>query len=107
MDQRRLLCQRVVGRERETRRFDELLGGLPVGAGATLVISGAAGVGKTALLRELERRAGAKGIPFVVGRCTAAGGRPPFGPFAEILESIVRFGIGGVTPERLDRTYPD
>lgn len=107
MDQRRLLCQRVVGRERETARFDELLSGLAVSAGATLVISGAAGVGKTALLRELERRAAAKGMPFLVGRCTAAGGRPPFGPFAEILDSVVRFGIGGITPDRLDRTYPD
>jgi DNA-binding CsgD family transcriptional regulator len=107
MDQRRLLCQRVVGRERETQRFDELLSGLPIGAGATLVISGAAGVGKTALLRELERRAGAKGIPFLIGRCTASGGRPPFGPFADVLDSIVRVGIGGVTPDRLSRTYPD
>jgi DNA-binding CsgD family transcriptional regulator len=101
------LCQRLVGRERETARFDELLSGLAVSAGATLVISGAAGVGKTALLRELERRAGANGMPFLVGRCTAAGGRPPFGPFAEILDSVVRHGIGGVTPDRLERTYPD
>jgi DNA-binding CsgD family transcriptional regulator len=107
VDQRRLLCQRVIGRERETARFDELLNGLPIGAGATLVIAGAAGVGKTALLRELEKRAGAKGIPFLVGRCTASGGRPPFGPFADVLESIVRLGIGGVTPDRLNRMYPD
>jgi len=107
VDQRRLLCPQVVGREAETRRFDELLSGLPLGAGATLLISGAAGVGKTRLLRELERAAAAKGIPFLIGRCTAAGARPPFGPFAEILDGVIRSGIGGLNLDRLERAYPD
>lgn len=107
MATRRLLCPRLVGREAETQRLEDLLTGLPLAAGATLLISGPAGVGKTALLRDLERRAVAKGIPFLIGRCTSAGARPPFGPFAEILEGVIRCGIGGMTVERLERAYPD
>lgn len=89
------------------QRLEELLAGLPLGAGATVLLSGAAGIGKTALLREVAARAAAKGIPFLMGRCTAAGARPPFGPFAEVLDLAVGRGVGGLTPEWLDRAHPD
>lgn len=89
------------------QRLEELLAGLPLGAGATVLLSGAAGIGKTAVLREVAARAAAKGIPFLLGRCTAAGARPPFGPFAEVLDLAVCRGVAALTPEWLDRAHPD
>ncbi|HET8570074.1 MAG TPA: AAA family ATPase, partial [Candidatus Limnocylindria bacterium] len=103
----RLLCPRLIGREAELERFDTLLEGLPLGAGATLLVSGEAGIGKTALLRELARHAAARGVPLLLGECTVIEARRAFGPFAEILDAAISRAVGGATVEWLERTLPD
>jgi len=74
-----------LGRERE---LAELLGPLAaeVPSGARLcVLSGEAGIGKTALARELTARARALGARVVWGRCDPA--REVYGPWREILRA--------------------
>src|SRR6266545_2742760 len=51
----------LIGRDVESARIDALIDGLPEG-GAALVVSGAAGVGKSALLRYARARADALGL---------------------------------------------
>ena len=46
----------LIGRDDEVRRLDELVDGLGAGGGA-LVISGDAGIGKSALLQHVRGRA--------------------------------------------------
>lgn len=72
----------LVGRQEE---LDFLVERLLGGKGASVVIGGAAGVGKTRLAREAATRIEAKGgdVEFVVA--TAASSALPFGAFARLL----------------------
>lgn len=107
MDSRRVLCPTLIGRAAEIERFDALLDDLESGSGATVVISGEAGIGKTALLRQLARQAAALGFPYLVGECTAIEARRAFRPFTDVMEAALACGIPGVTAEWLERTYSD
>jgi predicted ATPase len=52
----------LVGRDTELARLDELLRAARLGRGATVVLEGPAGIGKTALVGESARRAAALGF---------------------------------------------
>ncbi|HEY7907981.1 MAG TPA: AAA family ATPase, partial [Thermomicrobiales bacterium] len=51
----------IVGRERELARGARLIDDALAGRGALLLISGEAGIGKTALAEAISRAAGARG----------------------------------------------
>lgn len=77
-----------LGRSAELATFDAACtdagGGLP----STLLISGDAGIGKSALLTEGARRSG---FPLHLGRCLHVGGDPiPFAPLAGLLRQVRR-----------------
>ncbi|MFE5819935.1 ATP-binding protein [Streptomyces sp. NPDC056479] len=58
----------LMERERELRRIDELLASARAGEGATLLIEGTAGIGKTALLAAAGERAAGQGVTSLTAR---------------------------------------
>ena len=79
-----------IGRDDER---EELLGRveqLQQGRGGLVLISGEPGVGKTRLAETVLEEARQVGTMCLVGRCYEMEGAPPFNPFLEQLESLVR-----------------
>src|SRR5579872_6861620 len=64
-----VVCPIVVGRERQIGVLADLLDRLAAGAGATMLLSGEAGIGKTRLVAETRARALAKGVRVFQGNC--------------------------------------
>lgn len=80
----------LVGRADEQSRLDERIGGIAAGRGETLLISGAAGTGKTALLAWLEARAVAHGMRVGSGVAAEVSGAWPYAPVLEALADLTR-----------------
>jgi len=77
-----------VGRTAEFRRLLRALREVRHGEGRVVVISGAAGLGKTRLAEELAARARARGARVGIGRCWHNGEAPPLWPWREILRDL-------------------
>lgn len=71
---------RLVGREDELRRARERLD-----AGVSIALVGAAGVGKSRLLRELVDRSGPSGRPVLSVAATEASRTIPFAPLVDVV----------------------
>lgn len=74
---------RLVGRGKEVDQLASLLDNVRAGRGHVAVISGEAGVGKTALVRQLSSRAN-----IVTGYSYEMGAAPPYSPWMDILAQI-------------------
>ncbi|WP_328475921.1 AAA family ATPase [Actinoplanes sp. NBC_00393] len=79
---------RFVGRGRELRVLDDVLAAAAGGEGGAVLVSGRAGIGKTALCRETARRARQAGFTVAWGSCWPGGGAPPWWPWQEILAGL-------------------
>lgn len=79
----------LVGRELELRRMDELLAAGQQGEGKLVIISGPGGVGKTALLRNVRRRAAALGYLTLPAYCDLLEVDFPFGVVRQLLDRTV------------------
>ena len=90
-----------VGRESEVARVTHLSDGLRAGRGQILLITAAAGMGKTRLLGEFEGAVG-EDIAWLQGHCLPYEGELPYGPFVEILREWLR--VGTSEPEISVRT---
>ncbi len=86
--------ERLVGREEEKRAIAGLLDEVESNKGHVLQIVGEAGVGKSALVRELLRRAQERGWRTHVGICLSYGQHTPYLPWRTVLEEVCR-----LTPE--------
>jgi predicted ATPase len=75
----------MVGRAAEFGVLDRLVGGVAAGAGATVLVEGEAGIGKTRLLRSAIESAHEHGVPVMVGTARPFEGTRPFGALAEAL----------------------
>jgi DNA-binding CsgD family transcriptional regulator len=75
----------MVGRERELARGARLVDDALAGRGALLLISGEAGIGKTALAEAISRAAAVRGAAVRIGRCYDLTETPPYGPWIELL----------------------
>ena len=110
-----------VGRETERAEIRRLLEQAVTGHGATVLVGGEPGVGKTRFTEELVREARERGCLTLVGHCYETEGQPPFIPFVEILErsakiadrATFREALGDAAPEvakiapELRRLFPD
>ncbi len=78
-----------VGRGRELGELGRALDEAAAGNGATALVSGEAGIGKTCLATELATRADDAGFEVLVGRCIdLVGADLPYQPFVEALRSF-------------------
>ena len=84
----------MVGRDRPFQRLREIHGEVRDGEGATVCISGEAGIGKSRLLEEFCQSARRDGTRVVIASCLFGGGTSSYFPFAEALRSY--FALRGV-----------
>jgi DNA-binding CsgD family transcriptional regulator len=78
--------ERLVGRQWELARAHGLVEGLSRGAGATLLIEGEAGIGKSLLVQKVIGLAGDAGVAVYRGDAHPFEGTRPFGPIAQALD---------------------
>jgi tetratricopeptide (TPR) repeat protein len=77
---------RLIGRESALAAAGAVLGDALGGSGQFLMISGEAGIGKTALLAALTGQAGP--VPLVLrGFCWEGDGAPPYWPWSQVLRA--------------------
>jgi DNA-binding CsgD family transcriptional regulator/tetratricopeptide (TPR) repeat protein len=80
----------LVGRLPELERLEEQCRQAAAGRGATVLVAGEAGIGKTRLVTELVARASAAGTQPLVGRCIdLVGAEVPYLPVAEALRPLL------------------
>lgn len=75
----------IFGREREVTLGARLIDDALAGRGALLLISGEAGIGKTALAQAISAAAAARGAAVRIGRCYDLTETPPYGPWVELF----------------------
>lgn len=96
-----------VGREKERAESLRLIERALHGAGSLLMIGGEAGVGKTRFGRELMSEARRRGLLVAAGCCYDTDGVPPYIPFVEALESVVKVVEPDALLEALGDAAPD
>ena len=75
----------IVGREREMARGARLIEDALAGRGVLLLISGEAGIGKTALAGAIGAAARVRGAAVRIGRCYDLTETRPYGPWVELF----------------------
>src|SRR5450755_4842954 len=85
----------LLEREREIERVGAALRGLGQRAGVTLVIEGAAGMGKSRLLQEARERASARGLRVLDARGTELEQGFPYGVVLQLFERLLLEADGG------------
>jgi DNA-binding CsgD family transcriptional regulator len=82
----------LVGRatERSALRFH--LAAATAGRGRLVLIGGEAGIGKTALVRDLERDAVSRGLLALTGHCYDLSTTPPYGPWRDLAARFPQTG---------------
>ena len=79
-------ADRLIGRESALAAASSVLDDARRGAGQFLMISGEAGIGKTAMLAALVSRSGP--APLVLrGFCWEGDGAPPYWPWSQVLQA--------------------
>ena len=97
----RAICPVVVGREDEISRLEDALLGACRGEGAVVVLAGDAGMGKSRLCSELERRAEKIGAAVMEGSCPEAELALPYLPFLEAIGNHLELTPAAPLGERL------
>ena len=88
-----LRLERFVGRTEELRSLVRHLDAATHADPRVVAVIGEAGIGKTALVRELEPDARLRSGLLVLGRCFEADVKPPYGAWADVIQSIHALGI--------------
>ena len=78
----------LVGRDRELAVLNDRLTAARDGRGSLVLISGEAGIGKTALADALGREAADTGAHVLTGHCYDRTETPPYGPWSEISRRV-------------------
>ena len=74
-----------VGRSHEVGLLNGLIAQLTAGAGHTVLIEGEPGIGKSRLLREVERHAQSQGLPTLVTNCYEIERATPYQPVIDLI----------------------
>ncbi|GGM97512.1 DNA-binding CsgD family transcriptional regulator [Actinoplanes campanulatus] len=77
---------RLVGRVTEVVALDRLRATAATGSGAVVLITGEAGIGKTAVVEEFSARAAAAGATVLTGRADPGEGAPAFWPWSRLFD---------------------
>lgn len=75
----------LVGREREWTALHDHVAAARAGQGSLILISGEAGIGKTALAEALCDAVARQGALVLIGRCYDLTETPPYGPWLELF----------------------
>jgi ATP/maltotriose-dependent transcriptional regulator MalT len=78
----------LVGREREQRLLREALASAIGGRGGLVLLAGEAGIGKTALARDLAREAHARSATVLLGRAYDLSEPSPYGVWLDLLGAV-------------------
>jgi hypothetical protein len=79
----------LAGREDVLARLDGVLADLQSGEGRLVLVRGSAGIGKSALLREVARRSAATRAAVASGSCPEADTPPVFWPWLQVFRELV------------------
>ena len=91
-----------VGRVRELDELGRALQAAQAGDGATVLVAGEAGIGKSRLAAEVAHRARAAGFEVLLGRSLdLVGTELPYQPFADALPSFAEVRGGGLAAARV------
>ncbi|WP_173162014.1 ATP-binding protein [Phytohabitans suffuscus] len=82
----------LVGRATQLEALDAAVATVAGGRLAAVVLHGEPGIGKTSMLRELERRAAAAGLLVCAGQATEFEQDVPFATYAEALRPLLHDG---------------
>ncbi len=98
-----------VGRARELEALGRVLDAMQLGNGATVLVAGEAGIGKTRLVSELAGRARDAGCEILLGRSIdLVGTELPYQPFVEALRPLGQpLRADGSTPGSQLRVFED
>jgi tetratricopeptide (TPR) repeat protein len=111
----------LIGREQEFAELKRSMTEALAGRGSIVMVGGEPGIGKTHLAGAILEEARKRGAFAGIGHCYEGEGAPPYIPFVEVLEQIVRMaphgalrvGLGDDAPEiakilpELRNLYPD
>src|SRR5918997_2895028 len=78
----------LVGRDRELALLHDRLTAARDGRGGLVLVSGEAGIGKTALAEALCREAADRGAHVLSGHCYDRTETPPYGPWLQIARRL-------------------
>ncbi len=90
---------RLCGRADELARLERLAADAVRGAGAVVLLTGEAGVGKSALAEAVAARSG---VPVLSGRAVPDAGAPAYWPWLRLLADAARAALPGLSPALLD-----
>ena len=79
----------LLGRERDIAELDEALGLAAQGTPQVVLVGGDAGIGKTTLVADLERRAAELGFTVATGHCLDLEAGISFAPVVEAVRSLL------------------
>ncbi|WP_240421518.1 helix-turn-helix transcriptional regulator [Paenibacillus periandrae] len=96
------LPRTLFGREAEAEKLHEAFEQTRTGASAFVFISGKAGSGKTALIRELQPSVIRAGGRFISGKCDLMNRDIPFEPILQALRRLIR-QIWSASPEKVTK----
>ena len=88
--QNAMLCPKTIGREREIDNIRRLIDQVQVGRGATVLITGEAGIGKSRLVAEARAHALSRGIRVLEGAAFELDGAAPYGPITDVFRTFLR-----------------
>lgn len=93
-----LVCEALIGREREIEALEGVVEGLPE-RGGLLVLAGVAGVGKTRLAHQVAGLARRRELVVLAGRCVPSVSPVPFRPLTEAFLGAFRGGVPREAPD--------
>jgi DNA-binding CsgD family transcriptional regulator/tetratricopeptide (TPR) repeat protein len=97
---KRVSSPELIGREEEVATLAEAVQRAAGGEFGTILVAGEAGVGKTRLIAEMQRRAADEGTRILAGECVElAEGELPFAPLTTALRPVAH----DLGPAELDR----
>jgi predicted ATPase/HPt (histidine-containing phosphotransfer) domain-containing protein len=90
VSERFAIPQKLFGRDDETRELLQVFREVCAGQSRLLLISGSSGIGKTALIQELQRPVTRSNANFITGKFDQLERHIPYGAFVQALRTLVK-----------------